>query len=198
MPIARRVQENMKGGAWTRKMFEEGARLMKEYGAENVFDLSIGNPVMEPPAAFGLELKRLAEDTRPGMHRYMPNAGYPETRAAVASLLADETGIEFAGDDVVITCGTAGAMNCALKALLDPGDEVVTIAPYFFEYDAWTDNHGGVVRVVPADDNLAPDLGALAETITKKTKAVIINSPNNPTGKVYSDILLEQISQITT
>lgn len=196
MPIATKVQENMKSGSWIRKMFEEGIRLKQEYGAENVFDLSIGNPVMEPPGAVELELKRLAEETRPGMHRYMPNAGYPETRAAVASLLAAETGVEFTSNDVVMTCGTAGALNCALKALLDPGDEVITLAPYFFEYDAFTDNHGGVVRVVPADDDLTPDLGAFAGAITKKTKAVIINSPNNPTGKVYSDTLLEQLSQV--
>ena len=196
MAIAGKVRQNVESGAWIRKMFEEGARLKAEHGAENVFDLSPGNPVMEPPSAVELELKSVIEKPQPGMHRYMPNAGSPESRAVVAVLLASGTSVPFTGDDVMITCGTAGALNCALKALLDPGDEVVALAPYFFEYDVFIDNHGGVLRVVPPGRDLDPDLDALAEAIGEKTKAVIINTPNNTTGKVYSDQVLERLSQV--
>jgi aspartate aminotransferase len=179
-------------------MFEEGIRLRAQHGADKVCDLSIGNPDLEPPALFYAELKRLAEDTRPGLHRYMPNAGFPETRAAVASLLAEQTGVEFAGSDVIMTCGTAGALNCTFKALLDPGDEVIALAPYFFEYEFFVDNYGGTLRVVPCLDDLTPDLDALAASISPKTKALIVNSPNNPSGIVYSDSVLRQISAILT
>jgi aspartate aminotransferase len=195
MPIARKIQENMISGSWIRDMFEEGIRLREKYGAGNVFDLSAGNPVIEPPDVFRDEMKRLVETTSPGRHRYMPNAGFPETRSAVASLLTAGTNTQFSGDDVVMTCGTAGALNCTFKALLEPGDEVIALAPYFFEYDFFTDNHGGVIRVVPAAEDLTPDIGALRATITERTKAVIVNSPNNPTGIVYGSGVLEQISE---
>ena len=123
----------MERGSWIRRMFEEGIALKARLGPENVFDLSLGNPVMEPPPEFLAGLRRLAESPEPGMHRYMPNAGYPETRAAVASGLATETDLPFTGDEVVMTCGAGGALNVVMKALLDPDDEVVIFAPYFVQ-----------------------------------------------------------------
>ncbi|MCE5253234.1 MAG: pyridoxal phosphate-dependent aminotransferase [Actinomycetia bacterium] len=195
MPISVTAQEGTKTGSWIRKMFEQGLALAEKYGPDKVCDLSIGNPYMEPPSAVAAELRELAESPEPGMHRYMPNAGYPETRAAMASLLATQTGVLFTGDDVVMTCGTAGALNCAFKALLDPGDEVITIAPYFFEYDAFAANFGAVIRIVASDDEFNPDCAALSDAITPRTKAVILNSPNNPTGKVYSDAVLERVAR---
>ena len=134
MAVSKKIKEFMEQGSWIRRMFEDGIALRQEHGEENVFDLSLGNPVMEPPPEFLEELRRIAENPEPGMHRYMPNAGYPETRAAVAAQLSSETGLDFAGDHVVMTCGAGGALNVVLKTLLDPGDEVVIFAPYFVEY----------------------------------------------------------------
>ncbi|MFC1913706.1 pyridoxal phosphate-dependent aminotransferase [Chloroflexota bacterium] len=196
MGIADRVREGMSQGSWIRRMFEEGAALKQRYGTENVFDLSLGNPVMEPPAEFVRELKELTEHPAPGMHRYMPNAGYPETREAVARQLAREFGIRFTMNEVVMTCGAAGALNAVLKTLLNPGDEVILFAPYFVEYTSYVDNHGGVVRVLPTDEQFLPRLDVLEDNINAKTRALIINSPNNPTGVVYSESLLHQLGEL--
>ena len=186
----------MEQGSWIRRMFEEGIALKQRYGEENVFDLSLGNPVMEPPREFLDELRRIAENPPPGMHRYMPNAGYVETRAAVAAQLREETGLDFSADHILMTCGAGGALNVVLKTLLDPGDEVVIFAPYFVEYMFYADNHGGSCRVVPPDDRFNPDLQAFETSLNRDTKIVLINSPNNPTGVVYSAHVLAQLTDI--
>ncbi len=196
MSISDKVQKSMAQGSWIRRMFEEGASLKRQYGEENVFDLSLGNPEMEPPAEFREELKRLVEKPLPGMHRYMANAGYPETRAAVAEQLSLETGIKFTMNDVVMTCGAAGAMNVVLKTVLNKGDEVIIFAPFFPEYINYVDNHGGVTRIMPTDEQFMPKLDILETNIGAKTRAVLINSPNNPTGVVYSEGLLRQLGQL--
>ncbi|MBM3957400.1 MAG: aminotransferase class I/II-fold pyridoxal phosphate-dependent enzyme, partial [Gemmatimonadetes bacterium] len=185
MAISRTIREQMKGSSWIRRMFEEGLALKARHGAENVFDLSLGNPILEPPPEFRTELLRLANDEAPGMHRYMPNGGFPEVRAAVAENLAGETDLPFSGADVLMTCGAAGAMNVALRAILDPGDEVIIFAPYFAEYVFYIQHQGGAVRIAPCDESFLPDVGSLAETLTPRTRAVVINSPNNPTGVIY-------------
>ena len=130
------------------------------------------------------------------MHRYMPNAGYPDARAAVAAGLARETGMPIEGRHVVLTCGAGGALNVIMKTLLDPGDEVVIFAPYFVEYMFYADNHGGTCRVAPTDESWLPDLDALASAITPKTGIVLVNSPNNPTGVVYSAEVLADIGEV--
>jgi aspartate aminotransferase len=186
----------MAEGSWVRKMFEEGVSLKKRVGEENVFDLSLGNPIMEPPPQFKEELKWLANNPIPGMHRYMENAGYPETRAAVAIQLSRETGIDFKADHIVMTCGAAGGLNVVLKTILNPGDEVIVFAPYFMEFGNYIDNHGGVIRVVPTDENFLPRLDSLSGAINAKTKGVIINSPNNPTGVVYDEKLIHNLAQL--
>jgi len=196
MSIAEKVRQNMAEASWIRKMFEEGAVLKKRYGEENVFDLSLGNPVVEPPAELKQELKRLANDPLPGMHRYMSNAGYPDTRSAVARQLQVETGLKFTMNEVVMTCGAAGGLNVVLKTILNPRDEVIILAPYFVEYGNYVDNHNGMARVLPTDDNFLPKLDILESGITSKTKAVLINSPNNPTGIVYSEKVLHQLGEI--
>ena len=196
MAVSRRVREFMEQGSWIRRMFEEGIALRQQFGDDAVFDLSLGNPILEPPDEFFAELKRIADDPPPGMHRYMPNAGYPETRAAVAGQLAEETGLDFSGDHVMMSCGAGGALNVVLKTLLDPGDEVVIFAPYFVEYFFYADNHGGVCRVVPPDDGFLPDLDALEATIGERTRIVLINSPNNPSGVVYPENVLARIGEI--
>ncbi len=196
MSIAERVQKSMAQGSWVRKMFEEGASLKQQYGEENVFDLSLGNPVMEPPIEFHQELKRLAENPLPGMHRYMENAGYPETRATVAAQLSLETSIKFTINDIIMTCGAAGALNVVLKTLLNEGDEVIIFSPYFPEYTHYIDNHGGIVRIVPTDEQFIPRLDILQTTIGAKTKAVLINSPNNPSGAVYGEDFVHQLGEL--
>ena len=198
MSISEKAKKGIISGSYIRKMFEEGIALKKKYGEDKVFDLSIGNPVIEPPARFKDELRYLAENPRPGMHRYMENAGYTETRGAVAAKLTSETGITFSGSDVVMTCGAAGAINIAFKALLNPGEEVIAFAPFFFEYAPYSDNHGGVCKVLPSDANFVPDFAALEAGITRQTKAIVINSPNNPTGVVYDDAVLKQLAEVVT
>jgi aspartate aminotransferase len=196
MGVSKKIKQFMEQGSWIRRMFEEGIALKQKHGAENVFDLSLGNPIMEPPREFFEELRRIAEDPTPGMHRYMPNAGYLETRAAVAAQLRDETGLEFTAGEIVMTCGAGGALNVALKTLLDPGDEVVIFAPYFVEYHFYADNHGGSCRVVPPDESFYPDMAAFEASINSRTRVVLVNSPNNPTGVVYSAELLSQMGEI--
>jgi aspartate aminotransferase len=196
MAISDKIRKQMTQGSWIRKMFDEGAILKQRFGAENVFDLSLGNPIVEPPPEFHQELLRLLQNPLPGMHRYMENAGYAETRAAIARQLSLETGLKFEFSDVVMTCGAAGALNVALKAILNPGEEVILFAPYFVEYVGYVDNHGGIARVLPTDDRFVPKLDVLETSINKQTKAVLINSPNNPTGAVYDDATLRQLGEI--
>ena len=196
MAVSNKIRGLLEQGSWIRRMFEEGIALKQQFGDENVFDLSLGNPILEPPDEFFDELRRIADSPSPGMHRYMPNSGYPETRAAVASQLGEETGLNFTADELIMTCGAGGALNVALKALLDPGDEVVIFAPYFVEYFFYADNHGGACKVVPPDENFLPDMDALDEVIGERTRAVLINSPNNPTGALYSEETLARIGEI--
>ena len=177
-------------------MFEEGIALKQQYGEENVFDLSLGNPVMEPPPEFFEELSRVAESPLPGMHRYMPNAGYMQTRAAVAAQLKEDTRLDFTAAEVVMTCGAGGALNVVLKALLDPGDEAVIFAPYFAEYLYYADNHGGTCRVVPPDPGFLPDMEAFEAAVGPRTRIVLVNSPNNPTGVLYGADVLARLADI--
>lgn len=196
MAVSKKIRKSMEEGSLIRKMFEEAGALKAQYGAENVFDLSLGNPIMEPPRAFFDELQRIATEPTPGMHRYMPNAGYPETRAAVAAEIKDETGLDFTANEIVMTCGAGGAINVILKTLFDAGDEMVVFAPYFVEYRFYADNHGGVPRIVPPDDDFLPDMKAFEAAISSRTKVVLINSPNNPTGAVYSASVLGKLAEI--
>jgi aspartate aminotransferase len=194
--VSERVKKGMELGSWIRRMFEEGIAMKKEFGAENVYDLSLGNPIMEPPPEFKREIKRLADQPFKGMHGYMENAGYPETRAAVAAQLAIETGIKLTEKDVIMAVGAAGAINVALKTILNPGDEVIVFIPWFVDYFNYVENHDGVVKTVATDENFLPRLDELEKGITRRTKALIINSPNNPTGVVYNADLMTRLAAI--
>ncbi len=186
MTIAKKMQGFAEKSSWIRKMFEEGARMKAEFGADNVCDFSLGTPDLPPPARFGEVLRDLAASDRSGMHAYMPNGGYPFVRETLSSTLSREQGVDFAAGDLLMTCGAAGAINVVFKTLLDPGDEVIILSPYFVEYFFYVDNHGGTVKVVPTREDFSLDLTALEAALGPKTKAVLINSPNNPTGQVYS------------
>ena len=196
MAISNKIRGFMEKGSWIRKMFEEGIALKQQYGDENVFDLSLGNPVMNPPERFYEELKKISESPIDGMHRYMPNAGLTETRTAVAKGLSNETGLSFTANEIVMTCGAGGALNVIMKTLLDPGEEFVIFAPFFVEYNFYADNHGGSCKVVPPDENFLPDMEVFRSSINSKTRGVLINSPNNPSGIIYGDETLSEMCRI--
>ena len=185
----------MEQGSWIRKIFEEGILLKTKIGADKVYDLSLGNPIYEPPPKFIELLRNYIENPASGLHRYMPNAGLAETREAVAKNLTTETGLIFSKEDIVMTCGAGGALNIIIKTLLDPGDEIVVFAPYFAEYFFYADNHGGKCVVLDHDDDFMPKLSMLEEIVNEKTKMVIVNSPNNPSGVVYPNSVLKTLGQ---
>ncbi|MDF1552735.1 MAG: pyridoxal phosphate-dependent aminotransferase [Deferrisomatales bacterium] len=196
MPIAPKIRQAMERSSWIRKMFEEGARLKAEFGAENVFDFSLGNPNLAPPEAFRQTLRELVEEDPPGCHGYMPNAGLPEVREAVARQVSLDQGAVVGAQHVIMTVGAGGALNAVFRAILEPGDEVVVPRPYFVEYNFYLSNHGGVLKTVDTTEAFDLDVGALEAAITPRTRAVLINSPNNPTGKVYSRDNLEQLRDL--
>jgi aspartate aminotransferase len=194
--IARSIAEQMEHASWIRRMFEIGLQLRRERGAENVFDFTLGNPDVEPPAAVIEALGRVVAANRPGSHGYMPNAGFPEVRAAVARHLAARSGVAFTAADIIMTTGAAGAINTVLKSILDPGDEVIVLNPYFPEYRFYIENHGGRVVPVETDARFQPDVERIARALTPRTRAIILNSPNNPTGALYGEAILRKLNSI--
>jgi aspartate aminotransferase len=196
MSISKNIEEILSRSSWIRKMFEEGSRLKAEHGAENVFDFSLGNPNVEPPEQFSKILKETASTFKPGSHAYMPNIGYLETRRTIADFLTDEQGLFITAEDIVMTCGAAGALNVVLKTILNPGEEVITPAPYFVEYNFYVGNHGGILKTVPTRSDFDLDIAAIEKAITPDTRAVLINSPNNPTGKIYTQKVLTELGSL--
>ncbi len=173
--------------SFIRKMFEKGLELKARFGEDAVCDFSLGNPDVPPPAAAGAVLHRLADEVaRPLALGYCPNAGIPSVREAIAAHLSKEQQLALNADDVVMTVGAAGALVCFFRATLEPGDEVIVPSPYFVEYGNYCGHFGGVLKPVPTKDDFSLDLDAIAAAITPKTRAIIVNSPNNPTGVIYS------------
>lgn len=196
MSISKAIAGQMERASWIRRMFEAGVQLRAARGTENVFDFTLGNPEVEPPASVTEALRRVVAENRPHGHAYMPNAGYPEVRAVLAAGLAKRTGVPFQPEDLILTSGAAGAINVVLKSLLDPGDEVILLNPYFPEYRFYVENHGGQVVPVETGDDFQPDVERIARAITPRTKAIILNSPNNPTGVVYDAETLLALNRI--
>ncbi len=194
MSVSRRVAADLEQASWIRRMFEEGARLKAERGAENVFDFTLGNPEVEPPSAVLDALRRVVADSRPHAHGYMPNAGFPAVREVIAQRLRARTGLPYTADHIVMTCGAAGAANVLLKSVLDPGDEVIVLVPYFPEYRFYIENHGGCVVPVETRVDFQPDAARIAAALTPRTRAVMLNSPNNPTGALYSAESLAELN----
>jgi aspartate aminotransferase len=196
MPISKKILTSVEKSSWIRKMFEEGIARKAKYGAENVFDFSIGNPNLEPPPKFRQVLKDIANDARPGQHGYMPNAGHVETRRAVADYLGKLNGRIFGPDDVVMTVGAGGGLNVVLKTILNSGEEVIIPSPYFVEYNSYLDNHQGIPKVVKTRPDFSLDFVAIEKAINERTKAFLLNSPNNPTGVVYTRQDLDTLGQL--
>ena len=196
MPVSNKINEAIEKSSWIRKMFEEGAKRKAEYGADNVFDFSLGNPNLEPPVKLNQVLEDLVRDSTPGQHAYMPNAGFVETRQAVADYLNTYNRDKFSPDEIVMTVGAGGGLNVVLKTILNPGEEVIIPKPYFVEYNFYLDNHQGVPKLVNTKSDFSFDFDAIEEAMTEKTRAVLINSPNNPTGKVYREDELKQLADL--
>ena len=196
MPISQSIAGQLEQASWIRRMFEIGIELRRSRGAENVFDFSLGNPEVEPPAAVIGALRRVVAENLPHTHGYMPNAGYPEVRAQLARRLAASTGLPFAAEHLIMTSGAAGAINTVLKSILDPGDEVIVLNPYFPEYRFYIENHGGKVVPVETTADFLPDPRRIAAAVTRRTKALILNSPNNPTGRLYPAGVLRELNSI--
>lgn len=193
MTVARTIEKQIERASWIRRMFEEGARLKRERGAENVFDFSLGNPDLDPPAAVVEGLHAAALLDEPGIHGYMNNAGYSDVREALADRLVRSTGLPYTANHIVMTVGSSGAINTVLKAMLDPGDQVMVLAPYFPEYRFYAENHGGRVIEVQTTRDFLPDIALIESALTPSTRAIILNSPNNPSGVIYPAEILRDL-----
>jgi aspartate aminotransferase len=194
MSVSDKIKTSIEKSSWIRKMFEEGARLKAEAGEDNVFDFSLGNPDIDPPEDFFNALKNLAAESVPGIHGYMPNAGFPDVRSKVAERVSSEHGVSLSDESIVMTCGAAGGLNIIFKTLLNPGDQVIVPSPYFVEYGFYIDNHGGEMVLVETNDDFSLNINNIRNAINKKTKAILITSPHNPTGKVYGNEEIDAIS----
>ena len=191
------IKAHLGNSSWIRRMFEAGIELKKKYGAENVFDYSLGNPDIPAPEVVKTAMTDLAEHSLdPFAFGYMPNAGLPEVRAALAAKLGKEQGVEVGGEKVLVTCGAAGGINVFFRAVLSAGDEVLCPAPYFVEYGFYAENYGGILKSVPCKEDFTLDIAAMDAAITPKTRAVIINSPNNPTGQIYSAEEINALAEV--
>ncbi|WP_320006455.1 pyridoxal phosphate-dependent aminotransferase [Maridesulfovibrio sp.] len=198
--LSTQVEGYIERSSWIRKMFETGLELKKQFGEDAVCDFSLGNPDVPAPASIGEGLKELAETAdKPFAFGYMPNFGYPSLREKLAETVSEEQGIKVSGTDLVITCGAAGAINALYRAILEPGDQVLCPAPFFVEYTFYAQNSGGELVTVPSKPlTFELDLDAIEAAITEKTRVLLINSPNNPTGAVYSKDELKGLAAILT
>ncbi|MCL2601438.1 MAG: pyridoxal phosphate-dependent aminotransferase [Treponema sp.] len=196
MPLADAIREALGSQLTIRRMFEDGIALKKQHGADNVFDFSIGNPDVPPPPEFYKVLQKLVWEEEKGVHGYMPNAGFTAVREAVAKKVSAEQGVALDGSHLVMSCGAAGGLNVVLKAILNPGDEVIVPKPYFVEYRPYVANFGGRLIEVESSADFDLDSRAIKAALSPKTKAVIINSPHNPTGRVYSATSLAALAEV--
>ena len=197
--ISKKMENMVANSSAIRAMFEEGNRLAKIYGSENVFDFSLGNPNVPAPDAVKYAIKELLDEEDPVvLHGYTnSNAGYEDVRIAIADSLNERFSTHFCSKNITMTVGAAGGLNVILKSLINPGDEVIAFAPYFGEYRSYTDNYDGVlVEVSPNTTDFQPKLDEFKQKISPKTKAIIVNTPNNPTGVVYSEETIQKMATI--
>lgn len=198
--ISRKMKKAIAGNSVIREMFEEGKRLSDIYGAENVFDFSLGNPNVNPPAKINAVIKQILDEEEPNLvHGYMNNLGYEEVREAIAQEINRKYKLNLTFKNVAMTVGVGGGLSIVFRTILDPDDEVVTFSPYFGGYVGFVDDGGGKLVIAPTHiGTFEPDLGGLEAAITPKTKAVIVNNPNNPTGVIYKEDVIKGIVDIVT
>jgi aspartate aminotransferase len=196
MSISSRIAKLMENSSWIRAMFEESERLKRIHGPENIFDFTLGNPVAEPPAKLRSELIKIVSGDTTGIHRYMSNSGYEDVRQEIAEFQAKKTHLPFTKDHIIMTVGSAGGINVVLKSILDPGDEVIVPNPFFVEFMFYIENHGGEMKLVETREDFHLDVDAIEQAITERTKAIIVNSPNNPTGVVYKEDELHRLADV--
>ncbi len=191
--ISERIKNQISKSSMVRQMFEKAEQLKNELGADAVCDFSLGNPIVEPPQEFFEGIASILKEHKAGNHRYMINAGLLSTRELIAERLTAEHGIKFGPEHIIMTCGAGGALNVLFKALLNDTETVITFAPYFMEYDHYVQNGSGRLLVVQTDQSFNPEINALHDALGSGTRAVLINSPNNPTGVVYSQEMVNKI-----
>jgi len=196
MSVSEKIKEYMERSSWIRKMFEQGIELKSKFGPDKVFDFSLGNPNLEPPEKVRQAILEVMDDRRSGKHAYMPNAGLKETREAVANFLSKEHRVKLSWEHIIMTCGAGGGLNVALKTLLDDKDEVIVLTPYFVEYLFYINNHNGNGQLINTNEDFSLNLKAIEAGTNEKTKAIIINSPNNPSGRVYDESSLTSLGKI--
>ena len=196
--ISTKMKSLVSNNSTIRAMFEEGKRLSEIYGKENVFDYSLGNPNVEPPENIKKVISEILNEENPNfVHGYMNNSGYEDVRDAISAFLNKKNDLNLSRNNIVMTCGAAGGLNIILKSILNPDDEVITFSPYFGEYNNYVQNFDGKLVISPTNsETFEPDLKALSEVITSKTKALIINNPNNPTGVVYSKEVIQDLANL--
>ena len=198
MPISSQISDSIERSSWIRKMFEEGARLKKEHGEDNVFDFSLGNPDLDPPVEFYSILAELISGKEAGVHGYMPNAGFPTVRDSIAEKVSHDHDITINNSNIIMSCGAAGGLNVVLKTILNHGEQVIVPKPYFPEYGFYINNHGGEIVLADTNEDFSLNIENIKKAITRRTKAVLINSPNNPTGVVYSENDIKSLSDLIT
>jgi aspartate aminotransferase len=196
MPIAEGIKNALSSSSMIRKMFEEGIQLKKQYGTDKVFDFSLGNPDIEPPPEFHEIFVKLAQEDEKGSHGYMPNAGFPFVREALAKKVSKEQNVDIDGSHIIMASGAAGGLNTVFKTVCNPGDEIIVTRPYFMEYRAYAANSGTKLVEIDALSDFNPDLAAIGMALNEKTAALLINSPNNPTGKIYSASVLASLASL--
>ena len=196
--ISQKMRKSLENSSMIRAMFEEGNRLAKIYGEENVFDYSIGNPNVKPPEKVKTAIKEILDNEDPNfIHGYMSNSGYPDVREAIAEDINKKHGLNLSFRNVAMVVGAGGGLSVVFKTILDPDDEVITFAPYFVAYRNYVeDNYGKMIVVQSEKGTFQPDLEALERAINSKTKAIIINNPNNPTGVVYNEEVIKGLSKL--
>jgi len=194
--VANKMLDFMENASWIRKMFEEGASLKAKFGADKVCDFSLGNPDLPPPESFQKTLETVAADRSPGIHSYMPNAGLLDVRSRIAAQASRDHQVELGPEEIIMTCGAAGGLNIIFKSLLNPNEEIIVPKPYFVEYGFYVDNHNGKLVPVESKPDFSLDIHSIENAINNKTKAVLLNSPNNPSGVIYSKKELEALANL--
>lgn len=195
--ISEKMVDLVNNSSVIRAMFEEGKKMAAIYGAENVYDFSLGNPNVAPPATVAKTIKELVDEDSQRLHGYMSNAGFEDVREAICASLNRRFDTHFIAENIIMTVGAAGGLNVIFRALLNPGDEVITFAPYFGEYRSYVRNYdGNLIAIAPDTTTFQPDLTAFEQAVTAKTKAVLVNTPNNPTGVVYSEDTIKKMAAI--